>query len=306
MKLLTLMDDQASEHFGLYHEHGLSFYIETASSKILFDFGAGSHTLDNARTLNLPLASIDYAIGSHGHYDHAGGYPAFAKAGLRAPLVTGRGYFREKYAVSGIRMTYLGNSFDRSFLESKQIEHMECDGLLRLNDQCCVMNRFHRIYDFETIPKRFVLRSSPSSASFSCSSAGMDWEEDAFHDEICLVLRVKNGLAVIVGCSHPGILNILSSVQKKFDLPIVAVAGGTHLMEASDDRIRKTLQIMQSMGIQSIGFNHCSGNRMSEIMRTEFPDLHAAHLAVGDGLLISESCRQTLPAFDCHESEQEG
>ena len=67
MKLLTLMDDQASEHFGLYHEHGLSFYIETASSKILFDFGAGSHTLDNARTLNLPLASIDYAIGSHGH-----------------------------------------------------------------------------------------------------------------------------------------------------------------------------------------------------------------------------------------------
>ena len=283
MKLMTLMDDQASEHLGLYHEHGLSFYIETASTRILFDFGAGSHTLDNARALNLPISSVNYMVGSHGHYDHAGGYPALVRSGLRAPLVTGRGYFREKYAVSGIRMTYLGNGFDQTFLEANQIEHLECDGLLQLSGQCWVMNRFQREYDFETIPRRFMLGSSSAASPVS-----PHWQEDHFDDEICLIIRVRDGLAVIVGCSHPGILNILTGVQKTFDLPIVAVAGGTHLMEASDDRIRRTLEIMRSMGICSIGFNHCSGSRMSEIMSREFPDLRAAHLAVGDGLLIPE------------------
>ena len=179
-------------------------------------------------------------------------------------------------------MTYLGNSFDRAFLKSHAIEHMECDGLLKLTDRCYVMNRFHRTYDFETIPKRFMVRADPSPES------GDDFIEDDFPDEICLILRVRDGLAVIVGCSHPGILNILSSIQEAFRLPIVAVAGGTHLMEASDDRIYKTLEVMRSMGIRTIGFNHCSGGRLSEIMRGDFPDLKAAHLAVGDGLILPE------------------
>ncbi len=52
---------------------------------------------------------------------------------------------------------------------------------------------------------------------------------------------------MIVGCSHPGILNILTTVQKRFDKPIRAVFGGTHLVEADAGRIRATLEQMKQM-----------------------------------------------------------
>nr|WP_296400349.1 MBL fold metallo-hydrolase [Acidaminococcus timonensis] len=132
MKLVTVMDNRGGENHGLISEHGLSFYAEFPSTRVLFDFGPGKDTLANARKLDIPLDTIQYAVGSHGHYDHAGGYPAFVEAGLKAPLVTGKGYFLEKYGVEDIRATYLGTGFDEGYLKEKGIRHVECDGLLKL------------------------------------------------------------------------------------------------------------------------------------------------------------------------------
>ena len=93
--------------------------------------------------------------------------------------------------------------------------------------------------------------------------------KDDFSDEICMVLDGAEGQTVIVGCSHPGILNILTTVQKRFDKPIRAVFGGTHLVEADAGRIRATLEQMKQMGVGLIGFNHCSGELLQEIMDQE-------------------------------------
>ena len=93
VKITTVMDNKAGEQKSLTAKHGLSFFVETGKSKILFDFGAGKAAYDNARKLNIGMEDINYAIGSHGHYDHAGGYPEFVKEGLRCPLYTGAGYF---------------------------------------------------------------------------------------------------------------------------------------------------------------------------------------------------------------------
>ena len=42
--------------------------------RILFDFGAGRHALENALRLGIRPEQADIAVGSHGHYDHAAGY----------------------------------------------------------------------------------------------------------------------------------------------------------------------------------------------------------------------------------------
>ena len=78
VKVTTIMDNKRGEHKALVAEHGLSFLVETEKSKILFDFGAGKAAYDNACKLNIGMENINYAIGSHGHYDHAGGYPEFS------------------------------------------------------------------------------------------------------------------------------------------------------------------------------------------------------------------------------------
>ena len=90
---------------------------------------------------------------------------------------------------------------------------------------------------------------------------------------------------MLVGCSHPGILNILSSVQEQFRQPIIGVAGGTHLMEASKERIGETLVQMKKFGMKVIGFNHCTGKVFQERVGKE-PDFHAMYLGAGDTLFL--------------------
>ena len=84
-----------------------------------------------------------------------------------------------------------------------------------------------------------------------------------------------------MGCSHPGILNIISHVQKTLGKPIVAVFGGTHLMEAGEERIRQTMQVLQSLGVGTIGFSHCSGKSAEQLIH-EDPKMSGCHLAAGD------------------------
>ena len=48
IKIITVMDNLPSEQKALKAEHGLSFYVETDSVKILFDFGAGEHAFNTA------------------------------------------------------------------------------------------------------------------------------------------------------------------------------------------------------------------------------------------------------------------
>lgn len=276
MKITTLMDNIPSEHKSLHAEHGLSFRIETDHVNVLFDFGAGNRTLENARALKTDLTAFDYAVGSHGHYDHAGGYPSLVKAGLSCPFVTGPGYFEEKYAAGQDpcpKFTYLGTGFSSDFLKEQQISHIVCDSLLQLSPDCWVFGNFRRSQTFEQIPDRFVLRK------------GGTWEKDLFQDEVCLVVSRPQGLVVILGCSHPGILNILYSVQEHFKTPVYGVVGGTHLVEADRPRIRTTIAAMKDMGIRLMGFNHCSGPLLKEMLQEE-QDLDTVYLGAGDCLFL--------------------
>lgn len=273
IKLVTVMDNVAGEQKAMKVEHGLSFYIETEDIRILFDFGSGIHALENAKRLGIRLEKVDFAVGSHGHYDHAAGYPHFVREGLCCPLITGKGFFHEKYAKNGPKATYLGNGFDPAFLRENGITHSVCKDILPLSDHCWAVGGFPRTHPFETIPERFVLRE------------GEDWIPDHFEDEICLVVEEKGELVVIVGCSHPGILNILNRVKQHFSQPIRAVAGGTHLVEADRDQIHMTLHAMKEMGIGLLAFNHCSGNLLREMM-AENSELNTVYLGAGDCLFL--------------------
>lgn len=268
------MDNKNSGRRDLAAEHGLSFYAEADHMRILFDFGTSSRTYENALRLNIRPEQIDYAVCSHGHFDHGTGYREFAEHGLICPLVTGKGFFTEKYARKGMKASYYGTGFDSGFLAEHNITHLECSGLLSLSPNCWVMGNIRRTYGFETIPDRFVVRGRDS------------WNQDQFADEICLVIREQGELIVIVGCSHPGILNILSTVKEQFGLPIKAVIGGTHLSEAGPDRIQKTIEIMKEMNIRLLGFNHCSGDLFREMTEAD-PDLSTVYLGTGDCLFLS-------------------
>ena len=78
MKITVLAENTLSEKISqplkekLKTEHGLSLFIETENHKILFDMGQTNIFIENAKHLELDLENVDFAILSHGHYDHGG------------------------------------------------------------------------------------------------------------------------------------------------------------------------------------------------------------------------------------------
>ena len=69
MSITTLVENTASG-MGLLAEHGLSFWIEYADKRILFDTGQSDILIQNAKVLGINLAEADAIILSHDHYDH--------------------------------------------------------------------------------------------------------------------------------------------------------------------------------------------------------------------------------------------
>lgn len=273
VKIVTLMDNLSSEHKSLKAEHGLSFYIQTETTKLFFDFGGGDHTWDNAEKLNVPIDEVSYLVFSHSHYDHAAGFIPLANKGIKKTVIHGPGFFQEKYAVGDHKYTYLGCGFSEEYLKQHSCEEIICDGMYDLDEQIHIIGQFDRTHAFEQVPARFV-KEGPS---------GM--VPDQFDDEICLAVDTSEGVVVIAGCSHPGILNMLATVTKRLKRPIHAVIGGTHLVEADEERVKKSIEEMKSMGIVLLGINHCSGAAAEQIIHEDH-QVSSCHLGVGDCLIF--------------------
>ncbi len=82
---------------------------------------------------------------------------------------------------------------------------------------------------------------------------------DNFKEEMALVINTYKGLVVLVGCSHIGIANILSTISKRLNKKIYAVLGGTHLVKSDENRIKKTIDALNGLNIDIIGVSHCTG-----------------------------------------------
>ncbi len=272
--LRTLLENNLSRNRALTAEHGLSFLVETGGKRILFDCGAGKAARKNAEKMHVSLKDVDYVVLSHSHYDHAAGYPDMVSHGVHAPLVTGPHFFEEKYAREGEKYAYLGCGFGPEFLDKKGIARQVCEGSLTLFDGCHVVGGFERTYAFEKAPARFVRQTA----------AGM--AEDDFPDEVCLAVETVKGLVVIAGCSHPGILNMLETVKKRLDMPVYAVFGGSHLVEADEERVKATMDRLRDMGIGIVGFNHCTGDAAQERICGDGDQVAYFHPKTGDCIFL--------------------
>ncbi|WP_157102371.1 MBL fold metallo-hydrolase [Cloacibacillus porcorum] len=274
IKILTLMDDASSENKALRSEHGLSFWVEAGDRRFLFDCGSGPATLYNANRLGVSLKDADFTVCSHSHYDHAAGFRDMAEAGFGGKtLYTGAGFWERKYAWNGLKYTDLSSGFGQEFLREHAVTQKICRGLLPLADGCWLVGDFPRVHPFETIPRRFVKGTPPETTA------------DDFSDEICLAMRTERGLVVLVGCSHPGILNMMRHVHEVLKQPIYALFGGTHLVEADEERIGTTVNTLCGMGLSILGLSHCSGNAAEKYLAAG-RSVQTCHMTAGDCIAI--------------------
>ena len=272
------MDNDASENKALVNEHGLSYLLEGPDFRILFDCGSGPHPWVNAHRLGLDVAKLDAVVLSHSHYDHAAGFRDLLEQGMGGgTLYTGPHFFEAKFACDVLRYTDLSAGFGPEFLERHGVERRVVDGLAQPFPGLWLVGGFPRRHSFESIPDRFVRLTAQG------------FVPDDFCDEICMAVGTPQGLAIFVGCSHPGILNMVEHVCAVLDRPVMGVFGGTHLMEADGERIEATIDAFQARGLQVLGLSHCSG-REAERCAGRREGLRHCHLSVGDSIFLEAGC----------------
>jgi len=256
IRITTLVENTQGQHRALKNEHGLSLFIESNGHRLLFDTGQSAAFLGNAETLMVDLSGLKYVVLSHGHYDHTGGFRALTQVAGGFELFVGGGFFRKKYGIKEGACEFLGNSFDEAFLAERSISHTFVTAdTLEVFPGAHLVTNFERTHEDEKINPRFKLEQDGELI------------EDDFGDEVCLALDTPKGLAVVLGCSHPGVKNILETVSSRLKKPIHSVLGGTHLVEASPESIRKTIEFFKAKDIQQIGVSHCTGQAAMESLK---------------------------------------
>ena len=257
LKISTLVENGKLPDERLCAEVGLSFFIEYNEKSILFDCGLSDNFLKNAQVVGVDPLKADMVVLSHGHFDHANGFPEYMSRRESFELYIGKPFFLDRYSVETDKpIRYLGVNFTQDDLDSHSgiNVHIADQDLLEIMPGAYIITNFKRSSPFEPLPKRMQVKLSDGG-----------YEQDVFDDEICLVFETAKGLCLIVGCSHPGIANMMEAVRERFsDKEIYAVVGGTHFRDASEQQIINAINCLDHAGTKILGLAHCSGAEVSK------------------------------------------
>ncbi len=91
--------------------------------------------------------------------------------------------------------------------------------------------------------------------------------------EQALVVRTDNGISVVTGCSHPGIVKMLENIKKAFpSQSFHLVMGGFHLSDKNRRMIRSIVEEFKRLGVKKVGPAHCTGKKATRAFKREYQD----------------------------------
>jgi 7,8-dihydropterin-6-yl-methyl-4-(beta-D-ribofuranosyl)aminobenzene 5'-phosphate synthase len=258
IKIKTLAENTAEN--GFLAEWGLSMCIETDGLKVLFDTGAGVAAVHNASLLGVDLSTIDKMVLSHGHHDHTGGLrDVLALMRKDMEIVAHPDIWAAKYGRRQDREWFAGLPFRRELLESLGARFNLTREPVRLSDRILTTGEIPLVTDYEEVDTGLFDRKTGEMLP------------DELKDDLAMVIDAEYGLVVILGCAHRGIVNTLKHAQKITGKELIyAAIGGTHLLNATAERWKKTARDLKAMGLQYLGASHCTGFGASAYLAREF------------------------------------
>jgi 7,8-dihydropterin-6-yl-methyl-4-(beta-D-ribofuranosyl)aminobenzene 5'-phosphate synthase len=91
--------------------------------------------------------------------------------------------------------------------------------------------------------------------------------------EQALAVKTDNGISVITGCSHPGIVRILEAIEKSLpDQEFYLVFGGFHLLDKERRVLQFIVEQFKRIGVRKVGPTHCSGKNAERVFQKEYKD----------------------------------
>ena len=264
-KIICVVDNKVLKKTHLKTEHGLAFWIETEYGTVLFDTGQTTDVLShNMSLLNLDEKDLDALAISHAHFDHTGGLELILSKHPNLPVYANMDVFRPRYSLHDGNYDMSGFELSRKDYEQRADWHLSSEP--------------KEIFPSLWTTGEIINRDEPEGRSARhYVREGGKFVPDPYRDDMSLVLKTQDGLAVICGCCHAGLLNTLSHVERNFKGSITAVLGGTHLMTSDGKSLDHVINVLDKR-FPDLEFypNHCTGGDAIKALANAFGErVHA-------------------------------
>ncbi len=238
-------------------EHGLSCILKVSAGSeehsVMIDTGMSATCLfHNARVFHKDLSKMETVFLSHGHFDHYGGLMELMTSMRKGVTlhVHPDAFLERRLNIPSVGTTK-SQTLDEKALENVGVAvKKESNPALMASGLVATSGEIERVTDFEK--------------GFPWAEAMIDgnWVVDPLRDDQAVAVKVRDqGLVVISGCAHAGIINSVKHMQKLLRSDkVLAVLGGFHLTgRLFDPMIAPTIEEMKRIQPTYVVPMHCTG-----------------------------------------------
>lgn len=256
-------------------EHGLSILLRLTyggkTHMVLMDTGYTDKVIShNLNFLGIKLDDVEMVVMSHGHMDHYGGLIwAIGQISKRpVPIVIHPNAFvTPRFFKLPDGRDLLFPVMDRVAVEEAGGEFKEISGpSLHMDGHLLVTGEVERVTPFEKgMPNAYMKRGDQLI------------HDDIIDDQGCAINIRDEGIVVISGCAHAGIVNTVKYAIKLTGMEnVLGVIGGFHLTgPVFEPIIGDTIEEMKRINPKRLVPMHCTGWTAIKAFEAAMPDAFA-------------------------------
>jgi 7,8-dihydropterin-6-yl-methyl-4-(beta-D-ribofuranosyl)aminobenzene 5'-phosphate synthase len=271
----TILYDAFGKRSAMEKDWGYSAFVEYGGKRILFDTGDNPEILaKNAKAKGVDLSRLDFVVLSHRHGDHMGGMDYLLRVNPKVKIFAPK----ENFGVYGSSLP--GTFYRRD--ESLAPEQRYYGG-----SPPPVMN-----FGSAWPHAHFELIDSTTQIAPGIHLLSLVSEKTGTLElrELSMAIETPDGVVLMVGCSHPGIENILRAAAS-IDRHIHLVIGGLHLVTADDSQIGEAVtSLHDTWKVDYVAPGHCTGEPAFAALKRAFGD-RDLYAGLGTRLEIGERQR---------------
>ena len=256
VKRITILYDAFGPPSALVKDWGFAAFVEYGGKRILFDTGNSAKIFEhNVKQLGIDLTRLDAVVISHRHGDHTSGLMHLLDVNSDVKIYAPQeGAFFKGQIPSGFLKPQPGLPPELRYYEGKQPERFVSGSPWDKGNFQIVTK------PTEIFPGFYVLTTrSQKPGTFEMN-------------EVSLAFRTPKGLAVVVGCSHPGVEKILEDAAK-IDPRVFIVTGGFHLVLTPQEEVQRTADVLyNTLKVERVAPGHCTSELGFVVFLDRFKD----------------------------------